>query len=204
MDLICNLFMALGCIVISNDRKGVDGMGDPSEKYLSAKVLLAAMQDIYQYELSSNEQMKNRAGIFIAFSGVILAMIAGNIKEIMKFDLGYENKAFLLLSGVALIILFIAIVNFILVIGTRKYPRLGSDLFFDKNLSKNILYPENQSMYLLISIYNKICTSCVNINKTIATFFRIGTWLTLISLMFFLIAIAVVLVPKIINGGGLT
>lgn len=172
------------------------GEGSP-ENNSSLRILWEMIQGIYIHELSAYEHIKNRSGIFIAFLGVLLGLVTSNIKDFIKLDIGNINKFFFVFLGVAFLCLLIAIVYFIRVVSIYKYPRVGLDIFSNKHLPENMLYPEKYILEASIRNYAEMCPECVDINKTIAKKFQIGTWFAYISLICFSVSVIIIIFPII-------
>ena len=123
--------------VVNND---IETEKDAKKEYQSGELMLSVIQKEYVYESDRAKSLESRTGIFLAFSGVLLAFFSSNLKlpnlNTIEITNALESLPFILIWQLAILnfmALFGAIIHFIFVVSVQTYKRLSFNGFNQKN-----------------------------------------------------------------------
>lgn len=147
----------------------------PEMKYPSAKLLLSVIQKENDIEIDRKKALETRAGIFMGFSGALLAFFTKNID--FSFFNNVNPSQFMLFASLfailflgPIILLLIGVYNFIRVIATKEYKRIGLG-GFSEDIAQQL---EDETALQLMEAYRDVVESNGKSNEDKTKFFRRG------------------------------
>lgn len=142
----------------------------------SAKVLLTAAQKEYEYETDRKKTLETRAGVFVAFSGLLVTLIT----RVMDFEYFKDVQpdefiSYAVIFGLFLMIpflcLLVSLFCFVHVIIVKKYSRLNISIF-DEEMAK---LPEEEMTFYLMEKYQEIVFNNRPLNNRKSKYFLVGS-----------------------------
>ncbi|MEX3615466.1 hypothetical protein [Paenibacillus glucanolyticus] len=159
----------------SEELKGKSSTLLDSKDMPSAKLMLSVAQKEYEYEVDRKKTLETRAGIFVAFVGVMFAFIARNADIVIFNNINQTQfMLYALIFGlfflIPVLLLLASLYCFIHVIVTKKYLRV--DL---KNFNENrAQLKEEISALKIMNAYVKVVALNTEQNDIKSKYFSIG------------------------------
>lgn len=175
--------------------KGMNQKKQVEEPLPSANLMLSVAQKEYEYEVERKNTLENRAGIFLAFVGVVLTFISQTINKDF-FDAIPQNQFVVFAVLVAcfliipLILLLASLYFFVHVIVTKEYTRIELKSFNEERAKLK----EETVAFKTMSSYIKVVAINGNKNNKKSKYFNCGVICSsvatfLIIIMYFIASI---------------
>lgn len=161
------------------ETKATETKGEQVERFPSAKILLSVIQKEYDYEANRAKNLEARTGIFMAFTGVLLAFVTGNIKLSSIYTIkttsviqALPHNIVILSVVLILICLLFTIYNLVKVISLKNYKRLSMENFSENYLIQIKNYTEEKAAICLVASYHDVIKRNTEINNEKALYFN--------------------------------
>jgi hypothetical protein len=151
-------------------------------EYPAAKLMLSIAQKEYEYEVDRKKTLETRAGIFVAFTGVVLTFLSNNLKTSFFKSIGEDQfilyaTIFAVFFVIPIILLLVALYSFVHVIITKPYTRIELKDFNDSHAKLK----EDVTAVRYAKAYVKIVSLNSEKNNKKTKYFNTGVICTSIS-----------------------
>lgn len=141
----------------------------------SAKLLLATAQKENDYEIDRKKTFETRAGIFIAFSGVLFTLLikimdSNYFKNVQPAEFTSYAIVFCVFFLIPFLLLLVSVYCFLHVVIAKKYHRFDLTGFDADSASLK----EEQAAFYLMERYRDIVNNNHHVNTKKSIFFLVG------------------------------